>query len=128
MEDVRISHPEPLRAQRIAWVVLALALTCLGLWTLKEFLGALAWAGVLAVAFWPSYQAIRKRWPFGQSHVLLPLLFTLGIGLVFVLPIVLAGMQAGREAHTLFAWIDSARRNGIPVPELIGHLPFFANR
>ena len=42
MEDVRISHPEPLRAQRIAWVVLALTLTGLGLWTLKEFLGALA--------------------------------------------------------------------------------------
>ena len=128
MEDVRISHPEPLRAQRIAWVVLALTLTGLGLWTLKEFLGALAWAGVLAVAFWPSYQGIRRRWPFGQSTILLPLLFTLGIGLVFVLPIVLAGMQAGREARTVFAWIDSARRNGIPVPERIGHLPIFANR
>lgn len=128
MEDVRISQPEPVRAQRIAWAVLAVVLIGLGLWTLQEFLGALAWAAVLAVAFWPTYHAIRQRWPFGRSDILLPLLFTLGIGLVFVLPIVLAGMQVGREAHTLFAWIDSARHHGIPVPDVINRLPIFANR
>jgi predicted PurR-regulated permease PerM len=128
MEDVRISDSEPLRAQRVAWIVLALALTGLGLWTLREFLGALAWAGVLAIAFWPSYKGIHQRWPFGHRNILLPLLCTLAIGLVFVLPIVLAGMQVGREARTIVAWIDNARHHGIPVPEVIGHLPIFANR
>jgi predicted PurR-regulated permease PerM len=128
MEDVRINYPQPVRAQRIAWVVLALVLVCLGLWTLREFLGALAWAAVLAIAFWPSYQGVRRRCPVGRDGVLLPLLFTLGIGLVFVLPIVLAGMQAGREARTVFSWIDHARHNGIPVPAALSHLPIFANR
>ena len=128
MDDFRINNPEPVRAQRIARVVLALVLVGLGLWTLHEFLPALAWAGVLAVAFWPSYQGAPPRWPLGHRNILLPALFTLGSRLVFVLPIVLAGMQVGREVRTVVAWIDSARHNGIPVPEFIKHLPIFANR
>ena len=96
MEDVRISHPVPRRAQRIAWVFLALVLVGLGLWTLKEFLGALVWAGVLAVIFWPSYQTIRRRWPLGRSTILLPLLFTLGLNRVGQAAVIVArSLRAG---------------------------------
>jgi predicted PurR-regulated permease PerM len=128
MDNASIENPEPVRAQRIAWVILALVLIGLGLWTLREFMSALAWAGILAVAFWPSYHRTRRRWPLGHHDILLPALFTLGIALVFVLPIAVAGMQAGREARTVVAWIDDARHNGIPVPDFIGHLPLLANR
>lgn len=128
MEDVRLNNRDPARVQRVAWVVLTLVLVGLGIWTLREFLAALAWAGVLAVAFWPSYQRTRRRWPLGRHGILLPLLFTLGIALVFVLPIVVAGMQAGKEARTVVAWLDNARHYGIPVPETLGRLPIFANR
>jgi predicted PurR-regulated permease PerM len=42
------------------------------------------------------------------------------------LPIVVTGLQAAREAGTVFAWIESARRDGIPVPDFVAHLPFFS--
>ncbi len=126
MDDSRIENPGPSRAQHIASLVLALVLAALGLWTLREFLAALVWAAILAVAFWPSYQRARARCPSGGHNILLPALFTLAIALVFVLPIVLAGIQAGREARVVHDWIDSARHDGIPVPDFIAHLPFFA--
>lgn len=116
------------RAQRIAWVVLALVLIALGTWTLWEFIAALAWAAILAVALWPSYERASRRWPPGHHNILLPSLFTIGIALVFVLPLVLAGVQAGREARTVVAWIDSARHDGVPVPDFVAHLPFFADQ
>ena len=124
MDNANLDRHEPARAQRIARLVLAIVLSILGLWTLREFLAALVWAAILAVALWPSYQRAQRRWPPGHHNILLPALFTLGIALVFVLPIVLAGVQAGREARNVVAWIDSARHNGLPVPDAIAHLPF----
>jgi predicted PurR-regulated permease PerM len=91
-------------------------------------MAALAWASILAVAFWPSYQRSLRRWPPTSHNILLPALFTAGIALVFVLPLVLAGMQAGREARTIVTWIDSARHDGIPVPDFIVNLPFLSGR
>src|SRR5450755_1552672 len=128
MDSPRIDRRESNRAQRIARVLLALVLIALGLWTLREFLPALAWAGILAIAFWPSYQRATLRWPPGHHNILLPLAFTLAIALVFVLPIVLAGMQVSREARTVWAWIETARREGIPVPDTIAHLPFIGEQ
>ncbi len=128
MDNLGINNPEPMRAQRIAWVALALVLIALGLWTLRDFLPALVWAAVLAIAFWPSYQRASRRWPLGNHDMVLPALFTLGVALVFVLPVVLAGMQAGREARTVIDWIQSVRHDGIPVPDVVMHLPIFANR
>jgi predicted PurR-regulated permease PerM len=128
MDNARIENPEPLRAQRIAWAILGLVFIVLGVWTLEEFLAALVWASILAVAFWPSYQRARTRWPPGHHKILLPAVFTLGIALVFVLPIVWAGLQVGREVRTVMVWIDSARHDGIPVPDVVTHLPFFASQ
>jgi len=126
MDNASSHGPRLVRAQRVAWIILALALVALGFWTLHEFLPALVWAAILAVALWPSYHRARLRWPPGHHNLLLPSLFTLGIALVFVLPIVVTGVQAGREARTVFAWMDSARHDGIPVPEFVSHLPFVA--
>lgn len=40
-----------------------------------------------------------------------------------MLPLALAAVQAGREAHSVFDWIDTVRRNGLPPPDWLGHLP-----
>src|SRR5438094_5783465 len=40
--------------QPYARIALATALIALGLWILFDFLPALAWAGVLAIALWPT--------------------------------------------------------------------------
>ena len=126
MDTDRDDPPPPGRGQRIAWVVLAIVLTALGLWTLQEFLAALVWAAILAIALWPLYQRTRRRLPPGRHNLLLPTAFTVGVAVLFMLPLVLAGVQVGREARNIFAWIDSARHDGLAVPDFVTHLPVFA--
>ena len=41
--------------QQIARIALATAVVAVGLWILLDFLPALAWAAVLAIALWPLY-------------------------------------------------------------------------
>jgi predicted PurR-regulated permease PerM len=115
---------EDSRPQQIAKVALAAALTGLGVYTILEFLPALVWAGILAIAFWPTYDRMARRWPPGRHNLLLPSLFTLLIGLAVIAPIVLAALQAGRETHTVFDWIDTLRTTGMAAPDWLHHLPF----
>ncbi len=42
---------------------------------------------------------------------------------MFIVPLVLVGYQAGKEAHGVFETIDKARSEGIPPPEWLGQLP-----
>lgn len=118
--------PQPrslLRGQGAARVGLSLALIALGAYVLAGFFHALAWAAVLAVATWPLYMRTEARFGAGRHKVLLPLLFTLGATLLFVVPLVLVGVQAGREAGTVAHWVGEARKNGLPAPEGLAHLP-----
>jgi predicted PurR-regulated permease PerM len=112
------------RPQRIAMGVLAAVLLLLGLYTLRNFLGALAWAGVLAIALWPVYSRAVARFGTGRHNILLPMAFTLAAGLIFVLPVLLLGTQLAREAHLGIAWLRGAQQNGIPAPDALQHLPW----
>ncbi|MBV9654365.1 MAG: AI-2E family transporter [Acetobacteraceae bacterium] len=114
------------RGQQIARGALGLALAMAAIFTLRSFMPALAWAAIFAIAIWPSYQWAEKRWPPGKHNILLPLLFTLGVALVFILPLALVGVQLGREAHSLFEWVSNVQRDGVPVPAWVHHLPFGA--
>jgi predicted PurR-regulated permease PerM len=109
--------------QQAARMVLAFLLVALGIWTLHRYLPALIWAAILAIAVWPLYQRAVSRCPPGKHNLLLPLAFTLAIGLMFIVPLALVGIQAGKEAHGVFETIDRARTEGIPPPEWLGHLP-----
>jgi len=112
------------RPQQAAKGVLVLLLVLLGLWTLHRYLPALVWAGILAIAVWPLYQRTKRRWAASKHNVLLPALFTIVIGLMFIIPLIMVGFQAGKEVHTLYDTIDTARTYGIPAPEWLSHLPF----
>ena len=111
------------RPQQAARMVLALLLTLLGLWTLHRYLPALIWAAILAIAVWPLYQRAVRRWPPGRHNVLMPAVFTVVLGLMFVGPLVLVAVQAGKEVRGVYETIDKARTDGIPPPEWLGHLP-----
>ncbi len=112
--------PPPHPALRAALVI---GLLALGLWTIHRFLPALVWAGILAIAVWPYYCRVGRRYPPGTRNVLLPLLFTAGITLVIVGPLAIALWQAGREAVALAAWIDEVRRTGLPPPAWLSAIP-----
>jgi len=114
------------RAQGVARILLVAGLAALGLWVLHPFLPALAWAVILAIALGPLYARAERRWPPGRHNLLLPTLFTLAVALVFLLPLVVLGIEAAREAHDVVALARSAEQTGLPVPEVLSRVPFGA--
>ena len=110
--------------QRNARLVLVAALIGFGLWTIGNFLPALAWASVLAIAVWPLYERAQRRWPPGRHNMLMPTLFTLAIGILFGLPFVVLAIQGAREVQDILALYQKATTSGIPVPDWVSHLPF----
>ena len=112
--------PQP---QRIARLVLAAALVLLGLWILHRYLVALAWAVVLAIALWPLYRRLVGA-PAGQGkRIVVPLILTVSVGLVFIVPFVYAAVEVARETQVFVQYLVDARRSGIPVPDWVPRLP-----
>ncbi|HYZ24172.1 MAG TPA: AI-2E family transporter [Rhodopila sp.] len=112
------------RPQQAAKGALALLLTVAGLWTLRNYLPALGWAAILAIAVWPLYQHAVRRWPPGRHNVLWPAVFTLAVALIFLLPLGMVAYQAGKEAQGVYHTIDQARTEGIPPPDFLARLPY----
>ncbi len=119
----RLDRPGAGGGQRLALGAMALAFVLLGLWTLKSFLPALAWAGIFAVALWPLYQRALGETGAGHHNLLLPLAFTTGVALIFVLPLALLGAELAREGHGIAQWVGNAQANGIGVPPQVQALP-----
>jgi len=110
-------------SQTLARIAIAGALVVLGLWVLFDFLPALAWAGVLAIALWPMYLRLLKLLPPGSESVLAPLVATLLIAVVFVAPLAALGVGVARESHFVVDLIGDARHHGIAAPEWVERLP-----
>lgn len=111
------------RAQRAARIVLTIALVLLGIWVVHRFLPALAWAGVLAIALWPFYRRLAPKFPGGREGVVAPLLLTLLIGLVFIIPFVYVVFEGARELRIAVHFAAEAQRSGIPVPDWLSQIP-----
>ena len=114
--------------QVAARIALALLLLAAGIWTLRNYLPALAWAAVFAIALWPLYERAQRRRPSGGHGVVLPALFTAAVALVFLVPLAVVAVEVVREAHTALAWVREARTTGVPVPDWLAHLPLVGNR
>jgi len=123
------SHLPPLeraKGQSVARATLVLALAALGVWILHEFLPALAWAVVLAIALGPLYARLERRFPSDGHNILLPSLAVLAVALVFIVPLVVLGVQVAREAHDAAEFVRKAEESGIPAPEFLNRLPYGA--
>lgn len=116
------------RLQRNARLALILVLLALGLWTLHNFIGALVWAAVIAVAIGPLYARAVRRWPPGKHNITMPLIFTTVVAVVFLLPFVFLGIQVAREAQAVTHFATTAMQSGIPEPEWVKNLPFGAGQ
>lgn len=110
--------------QIAARTILAAAFAALGAWILFDFLPALAWAGVLAIAIWPLYRLLLRLLPQSSERVLAPLLVTTLIGVVIIAPLVLLGIAIGRESHVVIGLVSEARHYGLAVPSWLEDLPF----
>ena len=68
------------RPQRMAIGALSVAVLALGIYTLWNFLSALAWAGIFAIALGPLYERAVARFGTGKHNILLPAVVHLGRG------------------------------------------------
>jgi predicted PurR-regulated permease PerM len=101
--------------------LLVALLTLASLWIARSFLLELAWAATLAIALWPLYRrATRGR---GKRLILIPLGFTLATGLVIMMPIALAAVEAARDSEAALQWLSQVQTSGIATPSWLGQLP-----
>lgn len=110
--------------QRHARLMLTGGLALLALWMLWDFLPALVWAAVFAIATWPMYQRFTRLVPGQQEgSVVAPACFTLVIGLIFIVPLAALAVGAGREALIVIRWVAEIGQNGLPVPDGAARIP-----
>lgn len=128
------STPPPRRARqdrtatRLPMRLLVLLLTLLGLWIARPFLLQLAWAGVMAIALWPIYRPYAGAGRKGGLPIVAPLLFTLGMGLVLMLPLVIVALEAARDSQAALTWVARAQQSGVAAPPWLGGLPLVGPR
>jgi predicted PurR-regulated permease PerM len=114
-------------ARRTARLVFAIALASVGVWVARDFLIPLGWAVILALALWPVYRLLARDW-FDPGSVVLPLLFTLTVGLVLLVPFSFAAVELGREGQAVAEWLRRARESGIPEPGWLEQVPVIGAR
>jgi predicted PurR-regulated permease PerM len=125
IEEKRVAR---MRGQGVARIALAIGLAALGGYILQNFIRALLWAVILAIATGPLYARIAARCSKDKHRVVLPLLFTLGTALLFIVPLALIAIQVGGEARVAARWITDVREHGAPVPDWMDHLPVLHNQ
>jgi predicted PurR-regulated permease PerM len=108
--------------------VLVALMTLVGLWIARDFLLELAWAVTLAVALWPLYRQAARRQKRKGFRILLPLGFTLGTGLILMLPLVIVAVEAARDSQAALQWVTQAQKNGVAAPSWLPHLPMLGPR
>jgi predicted PurR-regulated permease PerM len=113
--------------QTVARIALATALIGIGVWILEEFLAALAWAAVLAIALWPSYRRMLLFLPERSDRAVAPFLATLAIGILFSAPLVVIGIALARESHFVIGFISDVRHHGIAPPAWLGAIPYLGS-
>ena len=109
--------------QRISRILAATALALLGLWILRHFLAALAWATILTIALWPLYRRAERAFPPRGRRAALPLAATLLIGLGLIVPLAYAGMQVAHETGNLLHYVTELRNSGLPTPGWLARVP-----
>src|SRR6202140_1955388 len=95
----------------------------LAAWVARDFLVALTWAAVIAIAVWPIYIRCAISVLGGRSPALASLLFTLLTGLVLLVPIVLAVHQITQGSDAFARSLNQLQQSGIPVPAWLARLP-----
>jgi len=120
--------PRTITPQRITILVVDVALVLLAFWVLSGFFGALAWAVILATATWPLYERFLSLFAKRYHRGFAPLLFTLVIGMVFIVPFGVAVVEIFREMKSVLHWIGNADNNGAAIPKMISGLPYFGSR
>lgn len=110
-------------AQTRTSLAAALLLLVGGVLTLRDFLPALVWALIFAIAIWPAYDRCARRWP-GHRRGVLPAAAVVVVLLGFVIPLVLIAIPLIHDAHAAVDGLAGLQRTGVGTPAWLYHLPF----
>jgi predicted PurR-regulated permease PerM len=116
--------PADAGSRQFVRIALALALVALAAWVAADFLTALAWAIVITITTWPLYERFAALIPESLRRHLAPLLFTVLVAIVLLIPLMLALQQVAQASDALVRWVAELQQSGIPVPNWIAQLPF----
>lgn len=122
-DAVVLTEPSGVRTRQL-WltaVVIALAL-----WMALEFLVPLAWAAVIAMAEWPLYWRVLKRFP--NRPGLIAVAFALTTALFVIGPLSLAAVTLAQESQAAMQWVQELQRTGIAMPAWLPSLPLVGRR
>jgi predicted PurR-regulated permease PerM len=123
-----VSTPDPSVAQRIARYALILFLVALGVWMLRRFLPALAWAVVLAIATSSLYDRWLARFQGKRRHIWAAATFTTLVALVVIVPLIYGAVLAVNEALSLSQSFLEFARNGPPqLPRWVDQIPWIGD-
>src|SRR5260370_21172064 len=89
------------RLQRTASGCLYAVLVAVAIWMIRDFIPAVVWAAVIAIALWPLLTWLEQRLMFKKHRTWLAVVLTVVIALVFVVPFILVPAQAGNKARAL---------------------------
>src|SRR5262245_50297978 len=109
--DPTLAQRQSLRQKRVARFFLVILLVFLALWLARDFLAPIGWAVVVAIATWPLYTRFASR--FRHHKRLAPLLFTLMLGVILLLPIFLTINEITQDRDTIARWFRSLHENGL---------------
>jgi len=114
------------KMQRFASAGLYTGLLLLALWVVRDFIPAVVWACVIAIALWPLLRKLERQPALAGRRTTIATFLTVAIALLFVLPACVGITQAAQEARDLIIWLHDVERNGLQMPDFIAHLPFGA--
>ena len=114
-------------AQKTARYVLIGALVLVGAWMLRNFIPALCWAVVLAIATASVYDRWLAKFRGKRRDVWAALTFTAIVGAVLLVPLIYGGVVAGREAIALAREIAASAGSGPPpLPSWLVQIPWLS--
>lgn len=118
----------PATVGHVAQLVLVSAMVAAGIWVLWDFLSALLWAAIIAIATWPLYERFGRLSHRGEAGgLLVPVCFTILVGAVLILPLVALAAEVARETVTLIRSFAEIERSGFPVPRIVAELPWIGD-
>ena len=111
------------QARPSAGSIYAALIVVLSAWVLHSFVEALLAAGVTAIASWPLYRKFSACLPRPMARRAGPFLFTTGITVFVLAPLMFALGALLVEAHAVLLTIAAADREGIAVPVWLREVP-----
>jgi predicted PurR-regulated permease PerM len=110
------------RQKKVARLVLVLVLALLAFWLARDFLAPIGWAVIVAIATWPLYVRFASRFR-EPTPTLAPLLFTIVVGVMLLLPIFLTVNEVAQDSDTIAQWFKNLQQHGIAVPPWLSEIP-----